>query len=314
MPIALREGAARLAWETGAPLVPVSIAGAFRAWPHFQSLPRPARIRVRFHDPITPLPFSNLPEDQALPALLAELRQRVERSLLPGVKADLRMNVLYGAPSPWPRTYETLPALGLALLVFWKTNSLAAVAPVYAYVAYLLADRFLIPQARLVKWIRNASPALFLLGYLPRALSMLGLPPIPASGALAAFLSGAGFAYLYEHSRNVFGFVRGLVAAIVLELGALWVAPTGVGPHVALPLFAAAYAWERSTVFWKYSAPILALYVVGAVRLMGGGLNLVPHAMAGLLAWLFVRLVPLHSARAAQQEPEPPGGLGLNLR
>jgi 1-acyl-sn-glycerol-3-phosphate acyltransferase len=45
----LREGAARLAWETGAPLVPATITGAFRAWPHFQTLPRPARIRVRFH-------------------------------------------------------------------------------------------------------------------------------------------------------------------------------------------------------------------------------------------------------------------------
>ena len=54
---ALREGAARLAWETGAPLVPATIAGAYRAWPHFQSLPRPARIRVRFHDPIDPSPW-----------------------------------------------------------------------------------------------------------------------------------------------------------------------------------------------------------------------------------------------------------------
>ena len=32
---ALREGAARLALETGAPLVPATITGAYRAWPHF---------------------------------------------------------------------------------------------------------------------------------------------------------------------------------------------------------------------------------------------------------------------------------------
>ena len=32
----LREGAARLAYETGAPLVPATIAGAYRAWPHFE--------------------------------------------------------------------------------------------------------------------------------------------------------------------------------------------------------------------------------------------------------------------------------------
>ena len=37
----LREGAARLAWETGALLVPATIAGAYRAWPYFAALPRP---------------------------------------------------------------------------------------------------------------------------------------------------------------------------------------------------------------------------------------------------------------------------------
>ena len=70
----LREGAARLAWETGAPLVPATITGAFRAWPHFQALPRPARIRVRFHAAIDPAPYRRQPEEEALPALLAELR------------------------------------------------------------------------------------------------------------------------------------------------------------------------------------------------------------------------------------------------
>jgi 1-acyl-sn-glycerol-3-phosphate acyltransferase len=106
----LREGAARLARETGAPLIPASIAGAYRAWPHFQSLPKPARIRVRFHPPIDPRAYQDLPEEGAISALLAELRRRVERSLLPGVKADLRMNVLYRSPAPWPRPHESLPA------------------------------------------------------------------------------------------------------------------------------------------------------------------------------------------------------------
>src|SRR6185503_9669552 len=98
---ALREGAARLAWETGAPLVLATIAGAYRAWPHFQSLPKPARIRVRFHEPIDPTPYRSLPEAEALEGLLNELRRRVERSLLPGVKADLRTSVLYRTPPPW---------------------------------------------------------------------------------------------------------------------------------------------------------------------------------------------------------------------
>jgi 1-acyl-sn-glycerol-3-phosphate acyltransferase len=310
---ALREGAARLAWETGAPLVPATIAGAYRAWPHFQSLPKPARIRVRYHDPIDPSPWRAAGEEVALPALLAELRRRVDRSLLPGVKADLRMNVLYRLPSPWPRGYETVPPLALALLVFWKTRSIPAVAPAWAYVGYLLLDHFAIPQFKLTKWIRNSSPILFLFGYGPHVLRHLGFPEVPAGAALAALMAGALFPYIYEHGRTAIGFVRGLVATACLELAALFVAPSGIGPHVALPLFAAAYAWERKTVFWRYAAPVLAAYAVGSPFLFRTGLmGLAPHAMAGLLGWLVVRLWPYRLQERAAEEPAPLG-LGLHL-
>jgi 1-acyl-sn-glycerol-3-phosphate acyltransferase len=308
----LRVGAARLAWETGAPLVPASIAGAYRAWPHFQSLPRPARIKVRFHEPISPVPFSNLPEAQALPALLAELRTRVERSLLPGVKADLRMNVLYGMPAPWPRFHESAPALAAALLVAWKTRSLLAVLPAYGYILYLLLDLLLVPQSRLAKWIRNASPVIFVMLYGPSVLKALGLPPVPAPEALAAFVGGALFPYLYEHGRTALGFIRGLVLVACLEVAVLFVSPAAAGPHVALPIFAAAFAWERTTVFWRYAAPLLALYALGVARLVGAGWELIPHAIAGLLAWLVVRVFPLRATARAAEEPATTGlGLGL---
>jgi 1-acyl-sn-glycerol-3-phosphate acyltransferase len=309
---ALREGAARLAWETGAPLVPATIAGAYRAWPHFQSLPRPARIRVRFHDPIDPRPRGAAGENEALPALLAELRRRVERSLLPGVKADLRMNLLYRAPAPWPRGHESAPALGLAVFVFWKTRSLLAVAPAWAYVAYLLLDHFAIPQSRTAKWIRNASPVFFLLAYAPYVLRHLGLPEVPAAAALAALMTGAFFPYLYEHGRTALGFIRGFVATACLELGALVLSPAGAGPHLALPLFAAAYAWERKTVFWRYAAPVLAGYALLTPLLLDAlAPGLAPHALAGLLGWLLVRLWPSGSPERAAEEPAP---IGLGLR
>lgn len=309
---ALREGAARLAWETGAPLVPASIAGAFRAWPHFQSLPRPARIRVRFHEPIDPAPYRALPEEHALPELLEELRRRVERSLLPGVKADLRLNVLWRLPAPWPRLYESVPPLALALGLFWKTRSLPAILPVYGYIAYLVLDHFLIPQRRLVKWLRNASPFLFGMAYAPVALRLLELPPVPAGRALAAVLLGALFPYLYEHGPTALGVVRGLVFACCLELLAQFVAPTGLGPHLALPLFAAAYAWDQRTVFWRYTAPLLLAYAVVLFRDLAGGAEALPHATVGLLAWLLVRALPLKPSRDPEAAPAPPG-LGLNL-
>lgn len=308
----LREGAARLAWETGAPLVPASIAGAFRAWPHYQSLPRPARIRVRFHEPIDPRPYRSLAEDQAVPLLLDELRRRVERSLLPGVKADLRLNLLWRLPAPWPRLYESVPPLALALGLFWKTRSIAAILPVYGYVAYLLLDHFLIPQRRLLKWLRNASPVLFAMAIAEPALRLLERPALPAAQALGAVMLGAMFPYLYEHGLTALGFVRGLVLACSLELLAQFVAPSGLGPHLALPLFAAAYAWERRTVFWRYTAPLLLAYAALLFRDLSGDAAALPHATAGLLAWLLGRLMPLQQRRETAPEPEL-AGLGLHL-
>ena len=57
---------------------------------------------------------------------------------------------------------EAVPALGLALFVFWKTRELALVWPCYAYIGYLLLDLLLLPQRRLTKWIRNGSAAVFI--------------------------------------------------------------------------------------------------------------------------------------------------------
>jgi 1-acyl-sn-glycerol-3-phosphate acyltransferase len=308
----LRVGAARLAWETGAPLVPASIAGAYRAWPHFQSLPRPARIKVRFHQPINPVPFSNLPEEVAMPALLAEVRSRVERSLLPGVKADLRMNVIYGMPAPWPRFSEYGPALGAALVVAWKTRSLLLMAPAYAYILYLFLDLFFVPQSRLSKWLRNSSPVVFVMAYGPTVMKALGLPPVPAPEALAAFVAGALFPYIYEHGRTALTFIRGMVLAACLEVAALTLSRTPIGPHVALPIFAAVFAWERTTVFWRYAAPLLAAYAVAVAWLARGSTELIPHVLAGLLAWLIVRLLPTRGSARAAEEPEA-SGLGLGL-
>ena len=90
------------------------------------------------------------------------------------------------------------------------------------------------------------------------------------------------------------------------------VAPTGVGPHVALPLFAAAFAWEGKTVFWRYAAPVLAAYAVGSPFLFRtGAMALLPHAMAGLLGWLIVRLWPYRLSERVAEEPAP---VGLGLR
>ncbi len=281
----LRRGAARIALETRAPLYPATIRGAFRAWPYFRALPAPAKIQVRFHDPIDPAAYASLPPDEATDALLAELRRRVERTLLPGVKADRKIDALYRTSAPWPRLVEAAPALGLALLVFWKTRSFALVWPAYAYVGYLLLDLLLVPQRRITKWIRNGSGAVFTLWYAAHVLPSLGLPEPVGRAALAALLLGAGFPYLYDRGSVALGFVGGLTLAALLELGAQYLAPSPIAPHLALPLFCAAYAWDRRSVFWRYAVPVLGAYAVLVPYWLGGGSELLPHALAGLVAW-----------------------------
>src|SRR5512141_627335 len=97
-----------------------------------------------------------------------------------------RIESLYRGSAPWPRLFEAGPALGLALLVFWRTRAFAAVWPCYAYIGYLLLDLLLVPQRRLTKWIRNGSAAGFVLVYGAWALPRLGLPALIGARALLA--------------------------------------------------------------------------------------------------------------------------------
>ena len=77
-----RPGAFRLALATGVPVVPVTIAGAFEAWPAQRRLPRPGRIAITYH---APLDGTALPPDadrKARPELLMALaRERIASAL-----------------------------------------------------------------------------------------------------------------------------------------------------------------------------------------------------------------------------------------
>lgn len=49
----LKLGIARLALKTNARIVPVTLAGVYEAWPKHRLLPRPGKISVYYHKPIT---------------------------------------------------------------------------------------------------------------------------------------------------------------------------------------------------------------------------------------------------------------------
>lgn len=83
-----RPGAFRLALVARAPVVPVTIAGGFEAWPSHRRLPRPAPITITYHPPVgtDDLPATGSRRDR--PALLAALvRDRIAAALPPPARA-----------------------------------------------------------------------------------------------------------------------------------------------------------------------------------------------------------------------------------
>lgn len=311
----LRLGAARLSLETGAHLYPATIVGAFRAWPHFKALPKPARIKVRFHEPIDPAPYRALPEAEAALELLAELRRRVERTLMPGVKADTKIEELYKTPAPWPQPYEYLPVFALALLGFWKTRSFATVAPAYAFLALLLADTLFLPQRRIVKWVRRGLTPFFLMVWGGSLLAPLGQPPVLGGGALVALVAGALFPYLYARAAVSLEALKGFSLACLLFFAALYVQPgSSLGAHTLLPVYLAAFAFDARSVYWRWSVPVLLAWAVLVPLALHGGGEIPFHALLGLVAWIGGRVLGGAPPAKSEGGGEPQNTRLLDLR
>lgn len=78
-----KPGAFRLALAAGAPVVPVTITGAFEAWPMTRRFPRPGRVTVTYHRPLTAADLPPGSDPKSWPALLAEAARRAVASALP---------------------------------------------------------------------------------------------------------------------------------------------------------------------------------------------------------------------------------------
>ena len=171
----LRTGVARLAIESGAPIVPITIGGASRAWPKWKLLPKAAKLVVRFHAPLqlNPAEATERRNDKAFhQEVMQQVATRINRSLRPSLHEAAHIERWYAQPPSNIRTYEWAPLLAalIAVLVAWQrrtlpSNSFEILLPVACYYFYLAADLALIKPSRLVKWLRNSMPIwLILLG------------------------------------------------------------------------------------------------------------------------------------------------------
>lgn len=275
----LRAGVARLAIETGAPIVPVTIGGAMRAWPKWKLLPSPAKIVVRYHEPIR---LSK--EERAAKRDSREFQRQVtervamsvNRSLLPSIRGAESLERWYHQPPSHIRSYEWAPAIATMISIIvairrgtLTTHWLNIILPPAVYYTYLTADLTLIKPSRLAKWLRNSMPIWLILAWHYPLTRALTLPVGDRNDLLLAATLAAFFPFFYEDYYSVQKFVRGVVVSYYFSLAISLAAPKGLGTLVAILGFITIFALWRHVIYRKLIAALMLVSMASAVWLSG---------------------------------------------
>jgi 1-acyl-sn-glycerol-3-phosphate acyltransferase len=273
----LRTGVARLAIDTGAPIVPVTIGGATRAWPKWKLLPRSAKIIVRYHEPIRLSDLdrtTNRDNREYHREVMLRVADSINRSLAPAIRGAESLERWYHQPPSHVRSYEWAPLIAtlVAILVAGRRGTLAArwagiILPPAIYYLYLIADLALIKPSRLVKWLRNSMPIWLILAWhypLTRAL----LTPLgDRNDLLLAATLAAFFPFFYEDYFSLQKFVRGIVASYYFSLALALALPHGLGMLVAVLCFIAIFVLWYRVIYRKLIAAVMLASVASAVWL-----------------------------------------------
>jgi 1-acyl-sn-glycerol-3-phosphate acyltransferase len=273
----LRAGVARLAVETGAPIVPVTIGGAMRAWPKWKLLPRSAKIVVRYHEPIRLSEeerAANLDNREFQRQVTERVAMSINRSLVPSIRGAESLERWYHQPPSHVRSYEWAPAIAtiIAIIVAIRRGTLSAhwpniILPPAIYYAYILADLTLIKPSRLAKWARNSMPIWMILVWHYPLTRALILPAGDRNDLLLAATLAAFFPFFYEHYYSVQKFVRGVVVSYYFSLAISLALPQGLGMLVAVLCFIAIFVLWHGVIYRKLIAAVMLVSVVSAVGL-----------------------------------------------
>jgi 1-acyl-sn-glycerol-3-phosphate acyltransferase len=273
----LRAGVARLAIETGAPIVPVTIGGAMRAWPKWKLLPRPAKVVVRYHEPIRLSEeerAANRDDREFQRRVTERVATSVNRSLLPSIHGAESLEQWYRQPPSHVRSYEWAPAIVtlIATVVAGRRGTLAAqwmniVLPPTIYYAYLMADLALIKPGRLAKWLRNSMPIWLILAWHYPLTTALILPAGDRNDLLVAATLAAFFPFFYEDYYSVQKFARGVVVSYYFSLAISLALPHGLGTLVAVLGFIAIFVLWQEVIYRKLIAALMLAVVALAVGL-----------------------------------------------
>jgi len=275
----LRTGTARLAIETGAPIVPITIGGASRAWPKHRLLPKPAKIVVRYHKPIRAdeLKQATHLDDRGLhQELMRAVAASINRSLAPALHGSDSFEKWYRQPPSNIRSYEWAPLIAalVATLVIWlgrapSTNWLMVWLPVAGYYLYLICDLLLIRQGRTAKWLRNSMPIWLILAWHHPLTTAVGLPAGELNVLLVCAALAAFFPFFWADYFTLQKFVRGLVVVYYFSLALELRWPHALGVFVALLCFIIVFSLRYKTVYYQATIALMLIAVMMAIILKG---------------------------------------------
>lgn len=272
----LKPGTMRIALAANATVVPATLTGAYKAWPlrgvNAKAFPRPWKISLRFHPPLTipHQPSSISDQRTAAVELTDKLAAAINSTLEPAMRAEQKIDRLLEQPAPPLRLYEWFLPVVLTLT---RQRACAWIGGIYFL--YLLGDVYLIHQTATTRALRNFSPALTLLAAYPFLLAVIG-PPIGGLW-IAGNLVVLGYAlwmlvtYCFNHYRQFQRLVRGLLVTLYLGLLGLLLVPDLPRPSlvltVALFLLTFDYAHHRRRF---YPALLLLLAALGPALVIRG--------------------------------------------
>ncbi|PCI31353.1 MAG: hypothetical protein COB53_13365 [Elusimicrobia bacterium] len=211
-----KSGVARLALITGAPIIPATITGGRRVWRRGQSFPKPGKIRVVFHPPITVDSSERLKwkRDKTLErGVIKEVMKTINRAYRPSLRKEARMRRLWrGTPPRLSPLVEGIPIFFLAILAAFGAAAASFVAPLIVYSSWLGLERLTDARGRFVIWTRHLLPWITLgvisVGIVSKVLLVAG-----------AVLTTMGVIWLTIFRFPLYRRVRSLM--LVLSYGAL---------------------------------------------------------------------------------------------
>lgn len=276
----LRTGVARLAIETGAPIVPVTIGGASRAWPKWKLLPKSAKVVVRYHEPIRlgeTERAARRDDREFHRQVMDRVAASINRSLVPSIRGADTLEKWYTQPPSHVRSYEWAPLIAtlIAILVANRRGTLLThwpgiMLPPVVYYLYLVADLTLIKPTRLAKYIRNSAPIwLILIWHYPLTSALL-VPAGARNWWLAAAALAAFFPFFYEDYYSLQKFVRGIVASYYFSLAISLALPHSLGTLVAVLGFIAIFVLWNRVIYRKLIAAVMLAVIALAVWLTEG--------------------------------------------